>query len=48
MSDIIFSLRKPTTLEVEAAKLRKQKRDRLTVVGLAALLIGLAVILGRI
>jgi hypothetical protein len=48
MSDIIFSLRKPTTLEVEAAKLRKQKRDRLTVVALGAVLIGLAVALGRI
>jgi hypothetical protein len=48
MSDIIFSFRKPTSLEVQAAKLRKQKRDRLTVVALGVVLIGLAVALGRI
>jgi hypothetical protein len=46
--DIITSVRKPTELEIRAAKLRKQKHDR-TVVGFLALgLIVLAIAFGRL
>jgi len=47
MTDIIYAWRKPTSLEVEAAKLRKKRRDKLMVGLLAAVTIAVAVIVGR-
>ena len=47
MSDIIHTWRKPTSLEVEAAKAKKKRRDKFMVWLLAAVTIAVAVIVGR-
>ena len=47
MSDIIYAWRKPTNLEVEAARLRKKRRDRFAVGILTAITIAVAIVIGR-
>jgi predicted small integral membrane protein len=47
MSDIIHTWRKPTSLEVESARLRKKRRDRFFVGLLAAVTIAIALVIGK-
>lgn len=47
MSDIIYTWRKPTSLEVEAARLRKKRRDRFAVGILTAITIAVAIVIGK-
>lgn len=47
MNDIIHTWRKPTSLEVEAARLRKKRRDRFAVGVLTAITIAIAMVVGR-
>jgi hypothetical protein len=47
MNDIIHTWRKPTSLEIEAAKLRKKRRDKFAVGVLTAITIAIAIVVGR-
>lgn len=47
MNDIIHTWRKATSLEVEAAKLRKKRRDKFAVGVLTAITIAIAIVVGR-
>jgi hypothetical protein len=47
MNDIIHTWRKPTSLEVEAAKLKKKRRDKFMVGLLTVVMIGVAIVIGK-
>jgi len=47
MNDIIHTWRKPTSLEVEAARLKKKRRDKFAVGVLTAITIVIAILVGR-